>query len=219
MFKYIFFVAFLAIAAVVKSFPNGFVENEKQTVEASVISEKRASELFELFKSDKKMAFDFPLDGCFARATMMARIAEENNIKVAKIYVEGILRVKDASKEFPLVMWGYHVAPIVGIKKEDGTVVDMVFDPSLFDKPVSVDTWLNRMKTDGVPKPEIKSVYYGSRYQLFPRRLEQNKNSWYRKDIKTSETTLETYSEFVEDYIPKGASAEKKNQQPIQGVQ
>jgi hypothetical protein len=212
MLKYIFFVALLAFAAVVESLPNGFVQNERQTIEASVISEKSALELFEQFKSDKKMAFEFPIDGCYARATMMARIAEDNNVKVAKIYAEGILRVLKASKDFPEVTWGYHVAPIVGVKQVDGAIVNMVFDPSLFDKPVTVDAWLDRMSGDGDPKAEINSVYYGSRYQLFRRDVEPNKSSWHRKDIKFSKKRLETYSDFVEQHIHKRSQGEQHSQ-------
>ncbi|MFM6927176.1 MAG: protein-glutamine glutaminase family protein [Bdellovibrio sp.] len=215
MLKYIF-VAVLALAAVVKSFPNGFSENEQQAVEASVISEKSALDLFQQFQADKKMAFEFPLDGCYARATAMARIAEDNKIKVAKIYVEGILRVRNASKEYPEILWGYHVAPIVGVKKEDGTVVDMVMDPSLFEKPVPVSTWLDRMKGAGVPEAVIDKVYYGSRYQLFPRSVEPNKNNWRRVDLKKTKMVLETYSDFVENHIKKSSKNEKQNQQSIQ---
>jgi len=219
MLKYLFFVALLAFAAVVESLPNGFVQNERQTIEASVISEKSALELFDQFKSDKKMAFEFPMDGCYARATMMARIAEDNDIKVAKIYAEGILRVLKASKNFPEVIWGYHVAPIAGVKQADGTIVNMVFDPSLFDKPVPVDAWLNRMSGDGDPKAEIKSVYYGSRYQLFRRDVEPNKRSWHRKDIKFSKERLETYSDLVEKYIRQREKAELQSQSSQQSIQ
>lgn len=212
MFKYIF-VAILALAAVVKSFPNGFIQNERQSVEASVISEKSATDLFNLFKSDKKMAFGFPLDGCYARATEMARMAEQSDVKVAKIYAEGILRVDNVSKQYDKVVWGYHVAPIVGVKKVDGTVEDMVLDPSLFDKPVPVNTWLDRMKGKGDPKAEIKHVYYGSRFQLFPRSIEENKNNWRRKDIELSESVLKTYSDFADTYLDKVSFAGEQSQQ------
>ncbi|MCX7113398.1 MAG: protein-glutamine glutaminase family protein [Proteobacteria bacterium] len=37
--------------------------------------------------------------------------------------------------------YGYHVAPTVPVQKADGSVQDMVIDPSMFDHPVTVDEW------------------------------------------------------------------------------
>jgi len=39
------------------------------------------------------------------------------------------------------VTWVYHVAPTVKVKKADGTIQDMVMDPSLADRPLTNDEW------------------------------------------------------------------------------
>ena len=39
------------------------------------------------------------------------------------------------------VEWGYHVAPTVPVKRKDGTVTDMVIDPSLSNKPLTPAEW------------------------------------------------------------------------------
>ena len=37
--------------------------------------------------------------------------------------------------------WHYHVAPAVRVRGADGSVHDMVLDPSLFDRPATVEEW------------------------------------------------------------------------------
>lgn len=60
--------------------------------------------------------------------------------------------------------WSWHVAPLVGVEKGNSTEL-MVIDPSLFDAPVGINTWISKMKSGcaGYPRPsvvyEIKPAY------------------------------------------------------------
>lgn len=82
--------------------------------------------------------FRYPVDGCFARAHAMRRILLDNGYDCQKIFLYGNL----AAKKDCCVTWGYHVAPLIYVNTSSGTVTK-VLDPSLFDSPVSVDTWVN----------------------------------------------------------------------------
>ena len=92
--------------------------------------------LFREFKNDVNIPFRYPIDGCYARATAMTKIAEKRGLTMVRVNAEGNLQVKTESKKFPLVQWGWHVAPMAYVKKANGTLEKMVFDPSLFDKPL-----------------------------------------------------------------------------------
>jgi hypothetical protein len=48
-----------------------------------------------------------------------------------------------APEDTGVVEWTYHVAPVVLVDQGDGTVQQMVIDPSLFDGPALLDEWLD----------------------------------------------------------------------------
>lgn len=82
--------------------------------------------------------FRYPVDGCFARAHAMRRILLANGYDCQKIFLYGNL----AAKKGCCVTWGYHVAPLVYVSTSSGTVTK-VLDPSLFNSPVSIETWVS----------------------------------------------------------------------------
>ena len=201
----------VAIAfAAVKTYPDGFVENEKKGITADIISETKAQQLFDSFKADESIPFGYPIDGCYARATMMTRIAEAENIQMAKIYAEGVLRVTDHSPLYPELRWGFHVAPIIGVKQQNGKVVDMVFDPGLFDRPVTVAEWTKKMQAPGEPSPQIDAIYYGSRFQFGRRDWENSKNNWHSRDVERSKQILAEYKD-IQDMGKKAAAKREQN--------
>jgi len=88
-------------------------------------------------------------DCCTARAQKMCRLMlEDFDVQARKIWNYGngfasdkaTLCVKTASDPSGKVCWRYHVAPIVNVV--DGTTKTLVFDPSMFDGPVAISTWL-----------------------------------------------------------------------------
>lgn len=214
-----FLFVFLLALAGTQALPNGFGD-KRGVVEVTVISESQANRLFEEFVSHKEIPFEFPLDGCYARATAMARIAESQKIEMGKIYADGILRTKTDIKEMPEVTWGYHVAPTLWVQK-DGKPVLMVFDPSMFKKPVTVAEWTDAMKLPGIPNAQVKNIYYGSRFQLGPREAEDKKNSWLRDDLAMTDEVLKTYKNVdLVGFIKAAAEAQQdqRQQTPAAGV-
>src|SRR5262249_42607126 len=80
-----------------------------------------------------------------------------NGVKCSKVwnyahdfFEEGANGLKADTPNVPegYVEWRYHVAPTVKVNSGDGRPKDMVMDPSLFDKPVTVDEWKKSMKDD-----------------------------------------------------------------------
>jgi hypothetical protein len=60
------------------------------------------------------------------------------------------------------IHWRYHVAPVVHVQSGHG-VVPMVIDPSLFNRPVTVDEWRQRQKTTAGHLPYVSQSAPGQR--------------------------------------------------------
>ncbi|QDK43130.1 hypothetical protein DOM21_17050 [Bacteriovorax stolpii] len=112
-----------------------------RSVEQTITME-RASELFKKAQKMDDIAWKYKPDGCYARAHLMARRFEEEGVRVDKVWIKGDLYVPGTE---PLIQWNFHVAPIVYVKNAKGETQKMVIDPSLFDKPVTVEEWDNKM--------------------------------------------------------------------------
>jgi hypothetical protein len=173
---------------------NGFAKpKDPQKIQISIIDQEHANSLFRKFASNPKIANKYPIDGCYARATQMGEIAEFDKVITGRIYAEGRLQAKINSAKYPFVKWPWHVAPVAYVRQPSGFDELMVFDPSLFDKPVRVAEWIMRMSEDGKDKARIDTIYYGSRFQYFNRLFEYNKIKWGPEVLKASKSTAEKY--------------------------
>jgi hypothetical protein len=106
------------------------------------ISQDRANELFKKAAAMEDIAWKYKQDGCYARAHLMARRFEAEGVRVDKVWIKGDLYIPGTN---PPIQWNFHVAPIVYVKNANGVIEKMVIDPSLFDKPVTVEEWDNKM--------------------------------------------------------------------------
>lgn len=122
---------------------------------------------------------------------------------MGKVWATGYLRVKTKCKVMSTIEWGYHVAPVVYVSDGDKPKL-MAFDPSLFDKLVTVDEWADKMNVDGNPKPHLDSVYYGARYQFGPLDTEPKKYSWHSEDIEASKEIMEEYTDAEKELEAMG---------------
>jgi|GEM_PF-1949897 len=145
------------------------------TIPVSVLKEEDLNKIFAEISKDPKYAFESVEDGCWARAHIIARELEQRGIRVAKIFAEGTLTVKTPKAlNGEGVVWSYHVAPLVAVQTAKG--VEMrVLDPALFDKPVPVKTWSDRMLPTREAKEGVE-LYITDRFVLDPLRGNSVKN-------------------------------------------
>src|SRR5262245_9780041 len=121
---------------------------------AGAITEAEANKLFKELASQKHIPFDFPDDCCYSRAHEMCRIMNDKGVKCGKVwnyahnYPRGGLEAVTPNHPDGHVNWCYHVAPTVKVQGGDGKTKDMVMDPSLFDKPVTVGEWKKRQQDE-----------------------------------------------------------------------
>jgi hypothetical protein len=121
--------------------------------------------------------------GCYQRAHNWSfQLSKQNNINSMKVFLFFTERYK---REFDY-QWMYHVAPLIPVKQADGTVVDMVFDPTFINtpswasasdaknydnKPIPVSEWVKYFIFPDVECPVVESYQdyfdYQDRYYCY----------------------------------------------------
>lgn len=132
------------------------------------ISRSAAEAFFSSVSRQPHIPFQYPLNGCWARAHEMVRLIEryfdcDPRTIVAKIWNFGSLEAETDNNPRCRVRWRHHVAPIVKVDTEF-----LVIDPSLFGRPVSIDDWRHR-QSDLSRNPVFTSLdaYYSIDNLLF----------------------------------------------------
>lgn len=91
--------------------------------------------------------FNYPVDGCYARAHKMRQLLNESGYECRKEFIYGDLRarfgVKAPERGGCCVSWSYHVSVLVTYKDDKGVLQERIIDPSLFDAPVPDSEWRN----------------------------------------------------------------------------
>ena len=171
-----------------------------ELLDVSVISEKHADYLFEYLSNLSHIPFDYPEDGCFARAHAMVRELDDLGINSAKSFIEGNLRVETDKSPKGYVKWSYHVAPTILVYK-NGKVVPYIFDPSIFDKPVPVEEWhkIQTLHTNGY----YRRAYVTNKYAIDPNDKSQNEDSYSFFDNLEMKYTMKNFLE-VQNERQKG---------------
>ena len=106
-----------------------------------------AIDVFDQLADMRDIAFNCIYDGCYARTHIMCRRLIAAGLTPFKAWAfEGkrILRVNTPGGK--KARWSYHVAPTLPVRMQSGGIIDMVFDPGLFDGPVSLQEWGNIMR-------------------------------------------------------------------------
>lgn len=117
-----------------------------------------ADDVFKEMAAQEDIAFKYPRDGCFARAQIMVERLQAKGLKVGKVWTfanPDLLVAKTPNHPDGKVTWRYHVAPVIPVRAADGSVHDMVIDPSMFDRPVTVAEWAAAQHAPGTSKPWI----------------------------------------------------------------
>lgn len=166
-------------------------------IPVSEISYDYAVELFRQLASDPSIPFGYPEDGCYARAHYMAHLLNAQGITVGKAFLEGNLRVESSNSERGVVHWGYHVAPVVMIRR-NGISRPYVIDPSLFSTPVPAARWYYAQTSH--PTARVNTRYFTSQHQYWPRRAgATDRDSYDPADDAQMKITMEEYLEEQTD--------------------
>lgn len=158
--------------------------HNRKSIELTVLSEARAKEIFNTLKNDEDNSFNYPMDGCYARAHRMATVMDDMGVVSGKAFVEGELYV---DTRFGEAGWSYHVASLVAVKK-NGKIIPTVFDPGLFDHPVPYEEW----KALLLKKPEAKfaSEYFTKRFNYDPDSRHDDMEDYLEEELANMKETI-----------------------------
>ena len=116
------------------------------------VSQEKASQMFNLAAAQSCnpltvpapcIPFLYPDDGCWGRAHEMCRLIIAAGVSPSKVWIYGGLNTKTRNNPKCKVMWSWHVAPTLCVRKKKWFFLTQtqVIDPALFTAPVSTATW------------------------------------------------------------------------------
>lgn len=164
----------------------------KREIHLSIIDETEAQELFQFFKSQEHLAFDYAPDCCYARAMQLTLLADRKGLNMAKVFLEGTLSARVPDSKYEAAVFNWHVAPVIYVKKKTGQTVLMAFDPAFFDGPVEIEEFKSRFtqKVIGWPAPNVTQVYFGTKFQNQALSIEGHKFEYQFADLKKNSDDL-----------------------------
>ena len=151
----------------------------KNTTQISVLSPVEAQQLFQAFRQDNRIPWNYTTDGCYARASAMVQLAEHEQITMGKVFAYGKLSHN----------WQYHVATVVYVNGNESKNL-MVFDPSLFGHPVPIAIWNSLLDPQWRVHERTRAFTWGlgSRFQYKPHGF--IRNSYGRLDQLDAQAAL-----------------------------
>lgn len=167
------------------------------------IEADQADRVFRYLAQQTHIPFHFPEDGCYARAHEMAQLLELNGIYSRKVFLENndhYLHVNTEWAPNGQVEWWYHVAPLITVRQLDGSLVDMVFDPSIMSRPAPVADWqrlqtpdrCRQIRQGSHPNTHDCVFYFTERFNYMPEDADNPRTSWALDSIEDSNTTMAT---------------------------
>lgn len=198
--SYISLLFYASISSAFESASFHSTSNNKN-IELSVFDEDYAKVVYNQIINDEKNAFNYPIDGCYARAHQMSMLMDKLNIISGKIFIEGKFLVETKMRE---VNWSYHVASLVAIKINNS--IDLyVIDPILFNKPISIASWKDYLTQNS--KSKITDLYLTKRFNYQPDSKYDDLNDYLEEEILNAQNTNKMNfqdGETLKKFIDKG---------------
>lgn len=164
-----------------------------------VLTEKKATAVFDTLAAMKDVPHTFLEEGCFHRSHVLAKRLEEAGIFCEKIFTiptSGDLVMETAKAKLGFSVAIYHEAVVVHVVSDDGSGIERrVLDPSVGDRPLRVDEWLATMHPspvtpmgDVVPESERGSLetFFLPRFAYGLSDRSAPPTSWNEKDLASA---------------------------------
>ncbi|MDR3415537.1 MAG: DUF4157 domain-containing protein [Nevskia sp.] len=128
------------------------IESRPETAE---LTPEQANEVFAVLshanimtnQGEAPIPFHYPPDGCYSRAHRMEEMLTEMGYASEKVFALAGKKplVADtpygSDVEGQKVTWAWHVAPIVKVRDPQRGLVETVIDPSLYERPITLEQW------------------------------------------------------------------------------
>ncbi|CAN5458094.1 hypothetical protein BH10BDE1_BH10BDE1_07790 [soil metagenome] len=176
----------------------------------SVVTKEEADRLFAQFKAREDIPYDYLPGCCHTRATELTRMADKQGINMGKIFLEGNLGVRSGEGKYFPVEFNWHVAPVVWVKSA-GRLELMAFDPAFFEAPVAIAEFKRHFeeKIIGRPESQVRSLYFGSKYQNKNKAVEKKKYTYSETDLSENRKEMQKCFDVAREITsPKRESSE-----------
>lgn len=118
--------------------------------ESGVLGITEALAVFDWLADMEDLAFNYRTEGCQDRMDVMCRRLKLTGLNSSKAWIAK--RHDDLEFSFPgedeKHCWHHHYAMALPVRQTGGVVENMIFDPALFDGPVSVHEWAYALNAD-----------------------------------------------------------------------
>lgn len=135
-------------------------------IEIGVVTEQESIQLFNQLSqltfftetgTEAPVTFHYPANACYTRAYFMEQrltalgYASRKEFVISKqpggLTVSSNYSNDTRAPGMPATTnWWYHVAPVISVQRPNGTVVQMVMDPSLDNHPITITEWTAKMR-------------------------------------------------------------------------
>ncbi len=139
----------------------------QQCPASGAMSPEKAQEYFDRFKNQPDIPFDYPVDCCYTRAQRMVDQISAAGSPCGKVWNYASGHPKPTLTYYSDKVpggkghWVYHVAPTVPVTQANGSVRNMVIDPSTQTGPVTIEKWKADQNDPGARTVESDaSPYY-----------------------------------------------------------
>ncbi len=163
-----------------------------RVMNVNIVTPEHAIELFNKMKNQPQIPFDYPADGCYARAHEMSMLLEKEGVITGKAFIEGDLRVETPSSTKGYVEWRYHVAPMLVVKERENSYKIYIIDPSIFDKPVPVEEW-QKIQTKHF-SGRMEKNYYTKRFYYSTNSLkDDDRQTYLQENVDDTKVSLKKF--------------------------
>lgn len=179
--------------------------------------------------ADAELHLEKPHTGCFWRtrkiAEKLSRCAETLAVYAEGIYsrLEGRIAYRDVGADKSAVYaanWKFHIAAAATVQGLDGKSELLVFDPAMFDGPVSVAEWSEALRMSGHPLPEelVRKMPYAEAKRFVNRVCEETGNDAEaffaaREDVFAGKEILRRPSKWLKKYRQNATLLQQAKQQ------
>lgn len=181
------------------------IENEEKLNE---LITKIKNEACSFTKAYPCIPFNYPVDGCYARAHKMRQILAQNGYDCQKIFIYGDLNARyDAitpERGGCCVAWSYHTSVLVKFKDDNQQVTQRIIDLSFSEKALLVETWKGLSLNDSCGKSSLNDtqIVDGNVYYRSPKGT-----LFYDDTYQHTDCVLQIFSQVSGCYLPAPSTA------------
>jgi hypothetical protein len=116
-----------------------------------IVTQPKFDQAFAITKGIDYLPFDYPRDGCYARALYMSMELAAQGIESDEVFAfakPGTVLVLGETQ------WGWHVAPMLLVGTDEATARKVVIDPAVASTPIEQNDWLSKLGKGPETPPE-----------------------------------------------------------------